>query len=73
MFLAILLLACAPGLLDRTVADGIPVGLVLALIQPPVIGLAVALHDRAAVHRERARADDFRERAEPDPWRGALR
>ncbi|MFF4704627.1 DUF485 domain-containing protein [Streptomyces sp. NPDC001288] len=72
LFLVMLLSACIPGLLARTVADGIPAGLLLALLQPPAIVLAVALHENAAERPVEATTDHVREQAEPDPWQGVL-
>jgi uncharacterized membrane protein (DUF485 family) len=71
--LFLILSACAPSLMTSNVADGLPTGLLLALLQLPVTWLAIALY----VHTERRHvdplADRIRRTAELDARRGAVR
>jgi uncharacterized membrane protein (DUF485 family) len=46
--LFLVLSAFAPGLMTSTVADGMPTGLLLAMIQLPVTWLAIALYEHTA-------------------------
>ncbi|MFI1073842.1 DUF485 domain-containing protein [Streptomyces puniciscabiei] len=71
--LFLVLSASAPGVMTRTVADGIPAGLLLALIQLPVTWLAIALYEHTARRHVDPLADRIRKEAELDARRGALR
>ncbi|MEU2716163.1 DUF485 domain-containing protein [Streptomyces sp. NPDC007205] len=71
LFLA--LSAGAPGFMTRTVADGIPAGLLLALIQLPVTWLAIALYEHTARRHVDPLADRIRRETELDARRGATR
>ncbi|MFF3912984.1 DUF485 domain-containing protein [Streptomyces sp. NPDC001852] len=71
--LFLVLSASAPGVMTRTVADGIPAGLLLALIQLPVTWLAIALYEHTARRHVDPLADRIRRQAELDARRGAVR
>ncbi|MGW1054167.1 DUF485 domain-containing protein [Streptomyces sp. NPDC002521] len=71
--LFLVLSASAPGVMTRTVADGIPAGLLLALLQLPVTWLAIALYERTARRHVDPLADRIRKVAELDARRGAIR
>ncbi|MFD9022997.1 DUF485 domain-containing protein [Streptomyces parvulus] len=71
--LFLLLSACAPGFMTGTVTDGLPTGLLLALVQLPVTWLAIALYERTARRRVDPLADRIRKEAELDARRGAGR
>ncbi|MEU6773338.1 DUF485 domain-containing protein [Streptomyces sp. NPDC046759] len=71
--LFLVLSACAPGVMTRTVADGMPAGLLLALIQLPVTWLAIALYERTARRHVDPLADRIRREAELDARRGVTR
>ncbi|WP_369389711.1 DUF485 domain-containing protein [Streptomyces sp. CG1] len=71
--LFLVLSASAPGVMTRTVADGIPAGLLLALLQLPVTWLAIALYERTARRHVDPLADRIRKVAELDARRGATR
>ncbi|MER6068783.1 DUF485 domain-containing protein [Streptomyces sp. NPDC001817] len=71
--LFLVLSASAPGVMTRTVADGIPAGLLLALIQLPVTWLAIALYEHTARRHVDPLADRIRKQAELDARRGAVR
>ncbi|GHE00698.1 DUF485 domain-containing protein [Streptomyces alanosinicus] len=71
--LFLVLSATAPGVMTRTVADGIPAGLLLALLQLPVTGLAIALYEHTARRHVDPLADRIRKTAELDARRGAVR
>jgi uncharacterized membrane protein (DUF485 family) len=71
--LFLVLSATAPGVMTRTVADGIPAGLLLALIQLPVTWLAIALYEHTARRHVDPLADRIRKQAELDARRGAVR
>ena len=71
--LFLVLSATAPGVMTRTVADGIPAGLLLAVIQIPVTWLAIALYEHTARRHVDPLADRIRKEAELDARRGALR
>ncbi|MCS0600224.1 DUF485 domain-containing protein [Streptomyces sp. LP11] len=71
--LFLLLSAYAPGALSRTVAGGVPAGLLLALLQVPVTWLATARYERTARRRVDPLADRVRRRAELDARRGVPR
>ncbi|MER6467010.1 DUF485 domain-containing protein [Streptomyces sp. NPDC001288] len=71
--LFLLLAAGAPGFMARTAADGMPVGLLLALLQFPVL-LVAALGCKHSSHRHEDLAADGlpEEEGEAAPWRGVL-
>ncbi|MEU6507280.1 MULTISPECIES: DUF485 domain-containing protein [unclassified Streptomyces] len=71
--LFLVLSACAPGVMTRTVTDGVPAGLLLALLQLPVTWLAIALYEHTARVHVDPLADRIRAEAELDARRGALR
>ncbi|POX65377.1 DUF485 domain-containing protein [Streptomyces sp. Ru62] len=71
--LFLVLSAYAPGVMTRTVADGIPAGLLLALLQLPVTWLAIALYEHTARRHVDPLADRIRRHAELDARRGATR
>ncbi|MEV5145959.1 DUF485 domain-containing protein [Streptomyces sp. NPDC052727] len=71
--LFLVLSAYAPGVMTRTVADGIPAGLLLALLQLPVTWLAIALYEHTARRHVDPLADRIRRQAELDARRGATR
>ncbi|MEU6194572.1 DUF485 domain-containing protein [Streptomyces sp. NPDC047061] len=69
----LVLSAFAPGLMTSAVADGVPTGLLLALLQLPVTWLAVALYEHTARRHVDPLADRIRRTAELDARRGAVR
>ncbi|KMS88525.1 MULTISPECIES: DUF485 domain-containing protein [Streptomyces] len=71
--LFLVLSAYAPGVMTRTVADGIPAGLLLALVQLPVTWLAIALYEHTARRHVDPLAERIRRHAELDARRGATR
>jgi uncharacterized membrane protein (DUF485 family) len=71
LFLA--LSAFAPSLMTSTVADGLPTGLLLALLQLPVTWLAIVVYERTAGRRVDPIADRIRKQAELDARREAAR
>ncbi|MFE8948114.1 DUF485 domain-containing protein [Streptomyces sp. NPDC007856] len=71
--LFLVLSATAPGVMTRTVADGIPAGLLLAVIQIPVTWLAIALYEHTARRHVDPLADRIRKQAELNARRGAVR
>ncbi|MGV4984152.1 DUF485 domain-containing protein [Streptomyces sp. NPDC001709] len=71
--LFLVLSASAPGVMTRTVADTIPAGLLLALLQVPVTWLAIALYEYTARRHVDPLADRIRKEAELDARRGVLR
>ncbi|MEU6669803.1 DUF485 domain-containing protein [Streptomyces sp. NPDC046727] len=71
--LFLVLSACAPGVMTSTVADGIPAGLLLALLQLPVTWLAIVLYEHTARRYVDPLADRIRRHAELDARRGATR
>ncbi|MEU3856865.1 DUF485 domain-containing protein [Streptomyces sp. NPDC028722] len=71
--LFLVLSACAPGAMTRTVADGIPAGLLLALVQLPVSWLAIGLYETTARRCVDPLADRIRRQTELDVRRGASR
>ncbi|MFF4934856.1 DUF485 domain-containing protein [Streptomyces griseofuscus] len=56
--LFLLLSAWAPGFVTRTLVDGVPAGLLLGLLQLPVIWLAVAMYEYATHRLETAEPDE---------------
>ncbi|MFF9087302.1 DUF485 domain-containing protein [Streptomyces sp. NPDC014991] len=71
--LFLVLSACAPGVMTRTVADGIPAGLLLALVQLPVTWLAIGLYGTTARRYVDPLAERIRRQTELDARRGASR
>ncbi|MGA5039178.1 DUF485 domain-containing protein [Streptomyces capoamus] len=71
--LFLVLSAYAPGVMTRTLADGIPAGLLLALVQLPVTWLAIALYEHTARRYVDPLAERIRRHAELDARRGAAR
>ncbi|MFF4118748.1 DUF485 domain-containing protein [Streptomyces sp. NPDC001714] len=71
--LFLVLSAFAPGVMTSTVADGVPAGLLLALLQLPVTWLAIALYEHTARRHVDPLADRIRRTAELDARRGAVR
>lgn len=78
--LFLVLSAFAPSVMTRTVAEGVPTGLLLSLLQLPVTWLAIALYEHTARRRVDPPpqaggppADRIRRTAEPDARRGAVR
>ncbi|WP_435272322.1 DUF485 domain-containing protein [Streptomyces parvulus] len=71
--LFLLLSAYAPGFMTGTVTDGLPTGLLLALVQLPVTWLAIALYEQSARRRVDPLAERIRKEAELDARRGAGR
>ncbi|MGW2746165.1 DUF485 domain-containing protein [Streptomyces sp. NPDC001450] len=69
--LFLVLSAFAPDVMTRTVVDGIPAGLLLALLQLPVTWLAIALYEHTARRHVDPLADRIRKEAELDARRGA--
>ncbi|MFF3845585.1 DUF485 domain-containing protein [Streptomyces sp. NPDC002328] len=69
--LFLVLSAFAPSLMEDEVAGGLPLGLLLALLQLPVTLLAVALYERTARRHVDPLADRIRKLAELDARRGA--
>ncbi|MFD9092944.1 DUF485 domain-containing protein [Streptomyces collinus] len=71
--LFLVLSAYAPGVMSRTVTDGVPAGLLLALLQLPVTWLAIALYEHTARRHVDPLADRIRKEAELNARRGATR
>ncbi|MFD4264008.1 DUF485 domain-containing protein [Streptomyces sp. NPDC058534] len=71
--LFLILSAYAPGFMTGTVVDGLPTGLLLALVQLPVTWLAIALYEQTARRRVDPLADRIRKEAELDARREAGR
>lgn len=69
--LFLLLSAFAPGFMTSTVADGLPAGLLLALLQLPVTGLAIWLYEHTAGRYVDPLADRIRKEAAVDARREA--
>ena len=69
--LFLVLSAFAPGFMTSTVADGLPTGLLLALLQLPVTWLAIALYEHTARRYVDPLADRIRKEAEVDAKREA--
>ncbi|MFJ4539484.1 DUF485 domain-containing protein [Streptomyces tibetensis] len=62
--LFLILSAFAPSFMTSTVTDGLPTGLLLALIQVPVTWLAIALYEQTARRRVDPIADRIRKLAD---------
>ncbi|MER7898197.1 DUF485 domain-containing protein [Streptomyces sp. NPDC096046] len=71
--LFLILSAFAPSFMTSTVTDGLPTGLLLALIQVPVTWLAIALYEQTARRRVDPIADRIRRHAELDAKREGAR
>ncbi|MFD5798731.1 DUF485 domain-containing protein [Streptomyces diastatochromogenes] len=71
--LFLVLSAFAPHVMTTTVTDGIPAGLLLALLQLPVTWLAIALYEHTARRHVDPLADRIRKEAELNARRGATR
>ncbi|MFJ9732929.1 DUF485 domain-containing protein [Streptomyces sp. NPDC101171] len=71
--LFLVLSAYAPHVMTRDLADGVPAGLLLALLQLPVTWLAIALYEHTARRHVDPLADRIRKEAELDARRGAIR
>lgn len=67
--LFLILSAFAPGFMSSTVTDGLPAGLLLALIQLPVTWLAIGLYEHTARRYVDPLADRIRKLAEVDARR----
>ncbi|WP_328440237.1 DUF485 domain-containing protein [Streptomyces sp. NBC_00444] len=67
--LFLILSAFAPGFMTRTVTDGLPAGLLLALLQLPVTWLAIALYEYTARRHVDPLADRIRKEAALDAKR----
>ncbi|MFF7790075.1 DUF485 domain-containing protein [Streptomyces sp. NPDC007991] len=71
--LFLILSAFAPSFMTSTVTDGLPTGLLLALVQVPVTWLAIVLYERTARRRVDPIADRIRKQAELDARREGSR
>jgi uncharacterized membrane protein (DUF485 family) len=71
--LFLILSAFAPSFMTSTVTDGLPTGLLLALLQVPVTWLAIALYEQTARRRVDPLADRIRRQAELDARREGTR
>jgi uncharacterized membrane protein (DUF485 family) len=71
--LFLILSAFAPSFMTSTVTDGLPTGLLLALVQVPVTWLAIVLYEQTARRRVDPIADRIRKQAELDARREAAR
>ncbi|MFI8189860.1 DUF485 domain-containing protein [Streptomyces sp. NPDC085946] len=69
----LVLSASAPSFMTGTVTDGVPTGLLLALVQVPVTWLAIWLYERTARRHVDPLAARIRRHAELDAGRGAAR
>ncbi|MGP4010285.1 DUF485 domain-containing protein [Streptomyces sp. 4N124] len=67
--LFLILSAFAPGFMTSTVTDGLPAGLLLALLQLPVTWLAIGLYEYTARRHVDPLADRIRKEAELDAKR----
>ncbi|MFE0671818.1 DUF485 domain-containing protein [Streptomyces sp. NPDC058867] len=67
--LFLILSASAPSLMTGEITDGLPTGLLLALIQLPVTWLATALYEYTARRRVDPLAERIRKQAEVDARR----
>ncbi|CCK29542.1 putative membrane protein [Streptomyces davaonensis JCM 4913] len=68
--LFLVLSASAPSFMTSTVTDGLPTGLLLALLQLPVTWLAIGLYEHTARRYVDPIADRIRKQAEVDARRG---
>ncbi|MFI2434779.1 DUF485 domain-containing protein [Streptomyces sp. NPDC018693] len=67
----LVLSACAPTLMTARVSDGLPAGLLLALLQLPVTWMAIALYEHTARRHVDPLARLIRRQAEVDAKREA--
>ncbi|MFI9762897.1 DUF485 domain-containing protein [Streptomyces sp. NPDC051963] len=67
--LFLILSAFAPGFMTSTVTDGLPAGLLLALLQLPVTWLAIGLYEHTARRRVDPLAERIRKEAALDAKR----
>ncbi|MFF7053599.1 DUF485 domain-containing protein [Streptomyces griseorubiginosus] len=70
--LFLVLSACAPAFMAGGGAEGLPTGLLLALLQLPVTWLAIALYEHTARRSVDPLADRIRKQSEVDARRGAV-
>jgi uncharacterized membrane protein (DUF485 family) len=71
--LFLILSAFAPGFMSSTISDGLTAGLLLALLQLPVTGLALGLYEHTARRYVDPVADRIRKQSEVDAKREAGR
>ncbi|MEU6374202.1 DUF485 domain-containing protein [Streptomyces sp. NPDC046909] len=71
--LFLILSAFVPSLMTSRITDGLPTGLLLALLQLPVTWLAIVLYERTARSYVDPIADRIRKQAALDARRGATR
>jgi uncharacterized membrane protein (DUF485 family) len=71
--LFLILSAFAPSFMTSTVTDGLPTGLLLALLQIPVTWLAIALYEHTARRYVDPIADRIRKQSDLDAKREAAR
>lgn len=71
--LFLILSAFAPSFMTSDVTDGLPTGLLLALIQVPVTWLAIVLYEQTARRRVDPIADRIRKQAQLDVKREGTR
>ncbi|MXM66704.1 DUF485 domain-containing protein [Streptomyces sp. HUCO-GS316] len=71
--LFLILSAFAPSFMTTTVTDGLPTGLLLALLQLPVTWLAILLYEHTARGLVDPIADRIRKQSELDAKRAAVR
>ncbi|MBY8344847.1 DUF485 domain-containing protein [Streptomyces spinosirectus] len=71
--LFLILSAFAPSLMTSEIADGLPTGLLLALLQVPVTWLAIALYEHTARRNVDPIAARIRKQSEVDAKREAAR
>ncbi|MFC8435188.1 DUF485 domain-containing protein [Streptomyces sp. NPDC057253] len=69
--LFLVLSAYAPSFMASALTDGLPTGLLLALLQLPVTWLAIALYEHTARRSVDPLADRIRKQSEVDARRGA--
>lgn len=69
--LFLVLSACAPSLMASRITDGLPTGLLLALLQLPVTWLAIGVYEHTARRHVDPVADRIRKQSEVDARRGA--
>ncbi|MGC0340150.1 DUF485 domain-containing protein [Streptomyces sp. SLBN-8D4] len=67
----LVLSACAPSFMASSLTDGLPTGLVLALLQLPVTWVAIAVYEHTARRYVDPLADRIRKQSEVDARRAA--
>ncbi|MEU0948745.1 DUF485 domain-containing protein [Streptomyces canus] len=67
----LVLSACAPSFMASSITDGLPTGLVLALLQLPVTWLAIGVYEHTARRYVDPLADRIRKQSEVDARREA--